>query len=291
VNHTSTHDIVVRRNTIIRSGSTALYLGCHDGRWCQVSRLLVEQNYINGVRADGGGIGYGIQVKLNSTAIIRDNVIVDTKGPGIMVYGADDAAEGSIVERNFVAGSQTSSAIVIGGGPAIVRNNIATSSAEAGIALENYGRRGLLRGIAILHNTVWDNAGGGITVPLFGRLEASILNNAVHARPGTAAFPKWRARVAWRARVTSEGNVECAARSCFRDPGRRDFSPAGLPRGASLAGPWAPTDDYFGQRRGAPPLVGAIEYPAAPIPLEVKSGLGLEPSRPADGSTPGDGRR
>jgi hypothetical protein len=42
------------------------------------------------VDAQEDEVGYGLQVKLNSTAVIRDNVIVDTKGPGIMVYGAGE---------------------------------------------------------------------------------------------------------------------------------------------------------------------------------------------------------
>jgi hypothetical protein len=65
------------------------------------------------------------------------------------VYGASDAANVSAVERNFVAGSRTSSAIVVGGGPAIVRNSVATTSVEAGIGLEDYGRRGPLGGVGL----------------------------------------------------------------------------------------------------------------------------------------------
>jgi parallel beta helix pectate lyase-like protein len=265
VNHTSTHGIVIRGNTITASESTALYLGCHDGRSCAVSGLLVEGNYINGVRAAPDEIGYGIQVKLNSTAIIRDNVIVNTKGPGIMVYGSTDTTQVSLVERNFVAGSRTSSAIVIGGGPAIVRNNIALASAEAGIGLEDYGRRGLLRGIVVVHNTVYDNAQGGIVVPSTAPLEVRILNNAVHTRPGTPALPSRHDG------TESSGNVDCTTRPCFRDPSLRDFSPLRLPPGATLRDSWAPTDDYFGARRGAPPVPGAIEAPAGPVGFERKA--------------------
>jgi len=264
VNHVTTHDIIVRRNRIADSRSTVMYFGRHDGRACVVSGLLIEGNYIHGVSAADNEIGYGIQIKLNSTAIIRDNVIVDTKGPGIMVYGADDPMRLTLVERNFVGGSRTSSAIVVGGGPVLVRNNIVVSSAEGGIGLEDYGGRGLLRGIVAAHNTVYDNAAGGIVARRVVALDAKVLNNAVHARAGTPALPA-------NLGVDRVGNVVCTTtRRCFRDPSRRDFSLVGFPSGSILDGPWRPIDDYFGQCRGIPPMAGAIEYPAAAIRLERK---------------------
>ena len=76
-----------------------MYFGCHDGTWCILTDLVVERNYIRGVRASDPEIGYGFQVKLNSVAVIRDNVIVDTKGPGIMVYGAHNLTAVSVIER------------------------------------------------------------------------------------------------------------------------------------------------------------------------------------------------
>ena len=266
-NHTSSARVVVRRNEIIQSRATAMYFGCHDGISCTASGFLLERNYIRGVDAPEREIGYGIQVKLNSTAIIRDNVIVDTKGPGIMVYGATDLSKVNLVERNFVAGSRTSSAIVLGGGPAIVRNNVVTTSAEAGIGLEDYHRRGLLRGIVLAHNTIYGNATGGILVPPGqGRLEVTIANNAAQPRTGTQAFP------AVHAGILSIGNVDCASLPCFRDPDLLDFSPLALRPGSLAAEPWIPPDDYFGRRRDVPPTAGAIELPARPI------GLGIKPA-------------
>ena len=177
-NSQSLRGLTVRRNEVLRSKGTAMYFGCHDGTACILSELLIEGNYIGGVTAPDPEIGYGIQVKLNSTGTIADNVIVDTKGPGIMVYGARDPSLLSVVERNFVSGSRTSSGIVIGGGPVVLRNNITTASAEAGIGLEDYGRRGLLRGIVVSHNTLYGNRQGGIAVSPEGRLDAKLLNNA-----------------------------------------------------------------------------------------------------------------
>jgi len=113
-NHASVHGLTVRRNVILDSNATTMYFGCHDGASCVVSGLVVEGNYIRGVTAPDPQIGYGVEVKLNSTGIIRDNVIVDSKGPGIMVYGSRDPSRVSVIERNVVMGSRTSSGIVVG---------------------------------------------------------------------------------------------------------------------------------------------------------------------------------
>ncbi len=267
-NHSSVHGLTVRRNVILDSNATTMYFGCHDGASCVVSGLVVEGNYIRGVRAPDPQIGYGLEVKLNSTGIIRDNVIVDPKGPGIMVYGSRDPSRVSVVERNVVMGSRTSSGIVVGGGPAIVRNNVAVANREAGIGLENYRGRGLLRGVVVAHNTVYSNWLAGIEVPELGVRDAILVNNAVHARIGTSAFPARRAGL-WVA-----GNVDCSWGSCFAGAAGLDFSPV---VGSLLMGPgaiweeaWMPRDDLFGGRRGMPPTVGAVEHPSGPITLGLK---------------------
>jgi hypothetical protein len=220
------------------------------------------------VDAPDPAIGYGIQVKLNTTAIVRDNVVVDTKGPGIMAYGATDPGRRTLVEGNFVTRSRTSSAIVVGGGPVTVRNNIAVMSAEAGIGVEDYGRRRLLQGIALAHNTVYDNARGGIMIPDSAGLDVTVVNNAVHARPGVAPLPSPRVG------LSATTNVDCATRICFLAPVTFDFSPVlGGPlfaRGSIRAEAWAPRNDYFGRPRATPPSVGAIEISGAPITLGIK---------------------
>ena len=179
--------ITVRRNSIRRSRATAIYFGCHSGS-CSVSDILIEANRIEHVTAPWRAIGYGIQVKLNSSATIRNNVVVDTKGPPIMIYGARDSDMVTLVEGNVVAGSRRSSGIVIGGGPAIVRHNITTGNAEAGITLQDYGRRGLLRAVEVRHNTAFGNRQGGIRVTR-AVVDAAIVRNRVQAPPRTPALP------------------------------------------------------------------------------------------------------
>ena len=265
-NHTSAHGLTVRRNVITNSNATALYFGCHDGISCSVTDLSVVGNRIKGVTAPNSEIGYGLEVKLNSSAVIRDNIIIDTKGPSIMVYGSRDLTTVSMVERNFVRGSRTSSGIVIGGGPVVVRNNVSGWNFEAGIGLENYGRRGLLRGVGVTHNTVYSNGQGGIMAPTSGTLDVVLRNNAGAGRSSTPIFPAARPGL----RLT--GNLNCTWLQCFGDPDGLDFSPGpgSLLRGLSLprAQEGLPADDFFGAPRGIPPAIGAIERPARPIRLD-----------------------
>ncbi len=261
--HASVQGLVVRRNAIVESQATGMYFGCHDGFGCTISGLIVEGNHIQGVSAPGAEVGYGLQVKLNSSGVIRGNVIQDTKGPGIMVYGARDLLTVSVVERNFVSGSRTSSGIVVGGGPVLVRNNVAVGNFEAGIQLENYQRRGLLRGVTVAHNSVHGNRQAGIGISDGERLEASILNNAVHSRSGSPALPLARPG------LRLVGNVDCTWATCFTNAEGLDFSPfaGSLLVGAAISGINAPQveDDFFGTRRGVPATAGAIERPSGPI--------------------------
>jgi hypothetical protein len=266
--HSSLQDLTVRHNVITDSTATAMYFGCHDGMACQIGGLVVEANYIRNVAAPPAEIGYGIEVKLNSAGIIRDNVIVDTKGPGIMVYGARDLVTVSVVERNFVRGSRTSSGIVVAGGPAVVRNNVSGWNFEAGIGLENYKHRGLLRAITLAHNTVYANREGGIMVPGVTSVDVAILNNAASGRAGTPALPTLRPG------IRLVGNLDCSWMACFANPEGMDFSPyagsllSGL--GVARATDGVPVDDYFGVPRRTPATIGAIERPAAAIRYGLK---------------------
>jgi parallel beta helix pectate lyase-like protein len=261
--HASVQGLVVRRNVIVESHATAMYFGCHDGFGCTISGLVVEGNHIQGVSAPASAVGYGLQVKLNSSGVIRGNVIQDTKGPGIMIYGARDLLNLSVVERNFVSGSRTSSGIVIAGGPVLVRNNVAVGNFEAGIGLENYQHRGLLRGVIVAHNSVYGNRQAGIWIGDSDRMDASVLNNAAHSRSGTPALPPARPG------LRLVGNLDCTWLACFANTEGLDFSPfpGSLLVGAAISGVdrTLVDDDFFGTRRGVPASTGAIERPSGPI--------------------------
>ena len=265
-NHNSARGIAVRRNTVKQSRATAMYFGCHDGKRCMIEELLIERNYIHGVNAPVPLIGYGIQVKLNSVARVRDNIVVDTKGPGIMVYGAQNPSKLGIVEKNFVMGSRHSSGIVIGGGPVLVQNNILVHNARAGIATENYGQRDLLRGIAIAHNTAVDNGRGGIVISEKGGIEAVIVNNAGMARADEQIFPVQRNGVEVR------GNTDCTHVPCFADVAAHNYSPGPESPLRNGAGDhrFVPTEDYFHTARGRQATVGAVQRSAGPIRFGIK---------------------
>jgi len=267
--HHSIRGLVVRRNRIEDSGSTGMYFGCHEGLTCVLSGLVVEHNFIRTIRAPDPEIGYGLQVKLNSSGVIRDNVIIDTKGPGIMVYGAWDLLSRNVVERNFVMGSRTSAGIVVGGGPAVVRNNIAILNRGAGIGLEDYHGRGLLRAIVVSHNTLYRNGEGGVTAAAEVRLrDVAIVNNAVHTRQGSPALPRGRVD------VDLAGNVDCTWALCFANAEGMNFAPVPgslLQTPGSMRGmDWIPPDDYFGTRRTLPPVPGAVQLDRGPIGLGPK---------------------
>jgi hypothetical protein len=265
-NHASVKGLVVRRNVIQNTFATPMYFGCHDGGSCTVTGLAVEGNFISGVTAPDPQIGYGIEVKLNSTAVIRDNIVINTKGPGIMVFGSHNLATASLLERNVAIGSRGSSGIVVGGGPAIVRNNIVVSNEQAGISVEDYKKRGLVRSVVVVNNTVYRNRTAGIAVEEEGISGIVIVNNAVDAGTGARAYP------APQAGLRMAGNVDCTAMACFANPEHRDFSPESASPLKRVGifwddAPWMPREDFFGVRRTIPPTVGAIERPSRPLTL------------------------
>jgi nitrous oxidase accessory protein NosD len=273
-NHISLRGLTVQRNTFLDSRSTAMYFGCHDGAACAVTDAVIERNYVRRTGVGPDGVAFGLQIKLNSAAVVRDNVIAQPRGPGIMVYGARDPQRTSLVERNVVHGSAQSAGIVIGGGPVVVRNNVSTGNAEGGLLLEDYGRRGLLRQISIVHNTVYGNSRGGIVLRGGVPHDVVIANNAVHVNGAPIGWGLigWGRGRAWPepgAGVAVTGNVDCSTGpSCFADPEVRNFSPTRVLAGAGVprAEVGMPSDDLLGVRRGTPPTVGALERAADPIP-------------------------
>lgn len=265
---TSVEGLYVRRNMISEANATAMYFGCHDGNACQISDLVVERNFINGVDALDPEIGYGIQFKLNTTGRISDNVIVDTKGPGIMVYGSTDARRASIIERNFVTGSRQSSGVLIGGGPARIDNNIASGNFHGGVTLQDYGDRGLLRAITVINNTSFMNDQGEFIVSPHLKLRQTVFAlNAANANQSGKALPISRPGLDLRQ------NVDCTSRNCFVDPSSLNFSPvrnSPLSRARKVNVSGAPLDDYFGRNRNRHQVAGAVAFGASPIRLGLK---------------------
>lgn len=253
--------ITVRGNTFRDLKSTGLYFGCHDGIACHASELVIESNLIDGViPADPSEVGYGLEVKLNSYGTVRDNTIYRTKGPGLMIYGSNQNDPPTSVEGNYVEGSLTEGGIVVGGGPAIVRNNVLVANAYGGISVQNYGGRDLQRNVWIVHNTMLDNDDAAINIEGWIAGGGNVVAfNALAPRPGTPAL-RPSSPVG-----TVTGNVVCDPARCFAQASTApyDLLPAvgGPLVDAAGSGPevWRPSDDFMGVPRGPAADVGALE--------------------------------
>lgn len=253
----NTARITIRGNRFRRLAATAIYIGCHSGE-CRGEDIRVEDNLIDGVMPAPGNVGYGVQYKLNSWGVIRNNRVFDTKGPGIMVYGSRDDGPDTKVTANLVEGSRTDGGIVIGGGPALVTNNIVLHNHIGGIVAQDYQERDLQARVRIVNNTVIDNYQVGIHLQHWRAGRGNVLvNNAIVAFPDTPAIdpPVPEGRV--------QGNHICVRpERCFRQPWHPPYDLRPL---AVLREPHPentldePRDDYFGIPRGATTAVGAID--------------------------------
>jgi hypothetical protein len=129
--------------------------------------------------------------------------------------------------------------------------------------MEDYGRRGLLRGVIVAHNTLYGNDAGPLTVTRDGSVDAAVVNNALQGK-GTVAVV-----IPAAAGLRLEGNVNCSRAACFVNPETDDFSP--LPGGPLIGAgvnrsePWFPAFDFFGTRRRTPPSAGAVENYGRPL--------------------------
>jgi hypothetical protein len=256
-----TQRITVRQNSFLTVESTALSFGCEDGTSCRARELLIEDNIID--RVTSSGVGHGIEIRLNSAATNRSNLISGTLSAGIFVQGATVSDAGAIVEQNYVESAQTTAGIVIGGGPALVSNNILVGNAFGGISAQNYAGRNLQQNIWIVHNTILDNANSGINVAAWSAGSGNVIAfNAIGPRTGTASLsPSVPA-----AAVT--GNVTCnPPTACFVEAVTPPYDLTPLPGGPlfETAGggtePWRPTVDFFGTPRVGSADVGAVEGP------------------------------
>ena len=273
-------------NRFIDLEATGIYIGCHDGEACQIDDTLIEGNLIKNVDSDN--VGYGLEIKLNSVATIRDNAIYNAKGPALMVYGSNDGDDPSIVEGNYVEGSRTDSAILVGGGPAIVRNNVALGGNYASIGTQDYGGRGLQSGIRIVHNTVLPSDGAAIAVDNWTANSGNVIaHNAIFSGSKPALDPA-------DPPGTVRDNVECSSASaCFV---RGDGAPYDLwpKQGGPLhdavsdaSADWVPDVDFMGIERSSPLDVGAFERVDRMFDREVGDGQPRPPR--VDGDPMGDG--
>jgi hypothetical protein len=175
VNASAVYDnIKILDNCFIGPKKTPVYIGQHEGK-AGVTNFVFRGNIIDGSQISGDNIiGYGIQLKLNVTGgIIENNYITGTKGPGIMVYGAEnqDPRNANIVRNKIVTGSRNSPGIVVGGGPSTVTGNLVIGC-PGGISNINYGNRNLHEHIVLEKNTAVMNSSYGISFGNAGDISA-----------------------------------------------------------------------------------------------------------------------
>jgi hypothetical protein len=281
--------ITVRQNTFKDLKATCLYFGCHNGTDCHAADLTIESNLIDGVNpTDQTAIGYGLEIKLNSYGTVRDNTVYRTKGPGIMVYGSNRSDPASVIEGNYVEGSQTDGGIVIGGGPAIVRNNVVVGNAYGGISAQNYAGRNLQKNVWIVHNTALNNDDSGINIEGWGPGAGNVIAfNAITPRSGTSPI-RPSSPVG-----TIIGNVSCTTpSSCFVNATTPPYdlwpTTNGPLMNAAGSGtePWRPTDDFMGVLRGSAADVGAFERTSSTVDHLVGGGSSRPPRISTDTMPP-----
>ncbi len=249
--------------------ATGIYIGCHSGSdSCAATDVLIVDNFIDGV--DSQNVGYGLEIKLDSFGTVANNVIHDTKGPGIEIFGSTDPNRVNQVYGNLVIGSRTAGTLEIGGGPANVHNNIVIDGATAGIYAYNYGGQNLVRDIAINHNTVVSQEGPAIAIASWAPGMNLELSNNAAMHTGGQALPQPIDG------VPMVGNVDCSEPgACWVDGLNFDVStsePSTLDGAAEplVVGPEVLVDFCENPRKN-PPSVGALETQTGEMPVGPKS--------------------
>lgn len=172
--------LVIRGNHIHNTNGTGegLYLGCNNDA-CRVTNSLIERNYIHHTNGPSVQQGDGIEIKEGSSGnVIKNNVIHDTKYPGIITYSTVGNGPQNIIEGNVIW--NTSDYAIQSAADSIIRNNIILGGP---IALQSH-QAGSPSNIDIVHNTIVTDGSGiavrGVTGPVL------IANNAIYSQSGSA---------------------------------------------------------------------------------------------------------
>jgi hypothetical protein len=265
--------ITLRGNEIYNTGSSeseCLYMGCNNNA-CRTTNSIIEKNFCHDtLSATSGSLGSGIQVKTGSyNNIIRNNVVVDVRGAGILIY--DDYDQGwNNVYGNFIWRTGDNGIQATAG--ARIYNNIIALPSGAGIAVQaNQVQSGKdLRRITIRHNTIYSTSGSrGINIGSTSSTSASgmtVFNNFISV--AGSATP-----VNVPSGVLQGGNIAGSATTELQNP-TSTTSPNFYPKtGSSLIGAGGSraynlvTNDFNClPRSSTAATVGAYEYSTATNP-------------------------
>jgi hypothetical protein len=155
-----------------------MYLGCNNNG-CRVKDSLIEGNYIHHTNRPAVAQGDGIEIKEGSyNNIIRNNVLHDTKYPGIITYSTVGNGKPNIIEGNIIWNVTDNS--IQSAADAIIRNNIIIGSQ---VAFQSH-QSGQPNNIQFVNNTVIATGDGVNVRSVVG--DVLIANNAIYAKDGTA---------------------------------------------------------------------------------------------------------
>ena len=175
-------DLRLLRNHIHHTDGSGegMYLGCNEDA-CRVANSLIEGNHIHHTNGATVEEGDGIELKEGSYGnIIRDNVVHDTRYPGIITYGTVGNGAANIIEGNAIWNASDEDNAIQAAADAIIRNNIVLGSP---IALQR-NQNARPANIEVVHNTIISD-GDCITIrDVVGAV--LIANNAVYSHDGAA---------------------------------------------------------------------------------------------------------
>jgi len=288
--HSSARHLVIRRNEIRDTGSggatgEGMYIGCHDGS-CAVTESVFEGNWIHDTLH--ASQGDGIEIKLGSWGnVVRDNVICNTRYPGVLLYGTQGGAP-NVVERNALWNCGDSG--IQAAADAIIRNNLILDSPEGGFT--SHDHNGIRPGhVVFVNNTI---VGGSPALRLSdwaNRPGMVLANNAIYTSSnrvyageslqgvtvaGNVVFPSNRV-------VGSGGAAGRSIAADFLQADHRNVYPASQSKliRAGVAA-YAPREDFNGTPRSGKPDAGAYAWTQAKNPgWTVAPGFKSAPRKPA----------
>ncbi|HCH66601.1 MAG TPA: hypothetical protein DFR83_27595 [Deltaproteobacteria bacterium] len=223
--------LTIEDNTFEDITGAAVTIGCYAGAVdCSAGDVVVQRNRVRGVTG-----GDGIVLESDATGSILRNTISGTAGPAVRVGGdvselggVEEPLEGGLpntmVEQNHLVGSGSSYALVIDGGPVVVRNNIVVSGLSGGLSVADPTNNGRMNHIHVIGNSITGTDGPAVTLTDWeadGTL--AFANNGIWdaTAPG-AGVPAAVGDHPWG------GNVDCSSETaCFEDIMAGDPSPRG----------------------------------------------------------------
>jgi hypothetical protein len=273
--------LVFRRNHIHHTAGhgEAFYLGGNNAKDGSTTGVMfdsiIEGNYIHHLNGPGISQGDGIEIKDGSWGnVIRDNVIHDTKYPGIIVYGTDGKKE-NLIERNVIWNTGDNG--IQAAADAIIRNNIIFNTGGCGIYSRDH-QSARVGNLTILHNTVVTEGRAAVRIiaPSAGEYSGQVIlgNNALYA--GTAIEAGASAKLTFFGNA-GEGRLQGVklaqdewwgggkAGNDFQK-GEKCFFPAPGSHLQGKAQRQNVEDDFNGTKRGGSLDVGAYRFDAAGNP-------------------------